>query len=134
MESRTPLQEALDDLLLRSLTAQDAQARRWATDAPGRAYSPPVLQSVVQQFASLFTTEEVKASLNRLAEQGEMRFESECSPDGLTTAIYVIPVSRAGDPPAGYPSRESDAYSNSYTPGGTPSLPPGHGSITIEQW
>lgn len=122
MESRTPLEEALDALLLQSLTAQDAHARRWAADAPGRGYSPPLLQSVVQQFASLFTPEEVKASLNRLADAGEMRLEVECSPDGLSTAIYVIPVGQAGDAarrPAGSPA---------------PSLPSGQPEVTIEQW
>lgn len=122
MESRTPLEEALDGLLLRSLNGQDAQARRWAADAPGRAYSPPVLQSVAQQFAALFTLEEVKASINRLAQAGELRLETECSPDGHSTAIYLIPI--------GYAPEPSGGSTTSYAP----SLPPGQPPVTIEQW
>lgn len=134
MDSRTALEEALDALLLRSLAAQDAQARRWAADAPGRAYSPPVLQSVSQQFSSLFSLEEVKAAINRLAAAGELRLETECSADGLSTAIYVIPVGQASESPSGYPGHYTDPYADTYAPGTAPKLPPGQGMVTIEQW
>ncbi len=103
MDVRTPLETALDELLLAAITRQDAAARRWATDGPGRAYSPPVLSVFMQQFGATFTVEEIKASVNRLVREGNLRLETECSPDGLQTAIYLLPVNAGlGSLPPGY--------------------------------
>lgn len=103
VDARPPLEAALDELLLAAVTGQDTAARRWAADGPGRAYSPPVLSVFVQQFGALFTVEELKASVNRLVREGQLRLETECSPDGLQTAIYLLPVhSGLGSLPSGY--------------------------------